>query len=225
MAEFDKYAEDYDNLLRAPLRDQFATREFFQRRKWLLLEDWFKSHPLPNDPAWLDVGCGQGDLLSIGQHRFKRVEGCDPSEEMVRFSSHHHARHQTEPTKLPYGDAEFDFLTAVCIYHHVEADDRPALTKEVTRVLKPGGVACIIEHNPFNPATQWIVSRTPVDADAHLLTAGLSNRILSEAGLNPIGVEYFMYFPESIYAKIGGIEKALTLLPLGGQYAAFARKP
>jgi hypothetical protein len=49
---------------------------------------------------------------------------------------------------------------------------RPSFTAEVLRVLGTRGIFCIIEHNPLNLATRFIVSRTPVDADAHLLRAG-----------------------------------------------------
>jgi hypothetical protein len=43
--------------------------------------------------------------------------------------------------------------------------------KEIQRVLRPGGVFSLIEHNPLNPVTRLIVSRTPVDGNAKLLTA------------------------------------------------------
>ena len=62
---------------------------------------------------------------------------------------------QQDPERLPYGTGEFDLVTAVCVYHHVTVDDmRHKLTAEIRRVLKPGGIFCIIEHNPLNPATQ-----------------------------------------------------------------------
>ena len=38
-------------------------------------------------------------------------------------------------------------------------------------MLVPGGLCCIIEHNPWNPATRTIVRRCPVDVDAELSTA------------------------------------------------------
>ena len=87
-------------------------------------------------------------------------------------------------------------------------------------------IACIIEHNPFNPVTQIIIRRTPVDDNAQLLTARTARGLLSAAGL---GVDqrttYFLYFPQNIYRKARAIEALLEKVPAGGQYAAFGRKP
>ena len=33
--------------------------------------------------AWLDVGCGQGEMLRLGQMDFKSAVGCDVSEGML----------------------------------------------------------------------------------------------------------------------------------------------
>ena len=39
--------------------------------------------------------------------------------------------------RVPFEDASFDVVTMVCVYHHVDLADRPALTADVSRVLKP----------------------------------------------------------------------------------------
>ena len=39
------------------------------------------------------------------------------------------------------------------------------------RVVRPGGLLCIIEHNPFNPLTRLAVVRCEFDRDAVLLPA------------------------------------------------------
>ena len=82
----------------------------------------------------------------------------------------------------------------------------------------------MIEHNPFNPVTRLIVSRTPVDADAILLPASESWRLARKAGLAPLERDYFLYFPRALYPYLGRMEAALTKVPLGGQYAVFSRK-
>ena len=224
--EFDRYAQRYDELLRDPIRDRFAgTGEFFFTRKWELIEGYFSriSHDL-KAVEWLDVGCGQGDLLRIGAPRVARASGCDPSAGMLTGCEGLDVRPQPDLGKLPFASESFGLVTAVCVYHHVPPDARIGLMNEMARVLRPGGMACVIEHNPFNPATQVIVRRTPVDADAKLLTAGMARRIMRKAGLKPNSTEYFLYVPERLYGKLKGIESALTGLALGGQYAVFARK-
>jgi hypothetical protein len=92
-------------------------------------------------------------------------------------------------------------------------------------VLAPGGLYCIIEHNPWNPVTQTIVRRCPVNIDAELLTAGRARRLLEAAGFAVLRASYFLYFPESLFGPLGGLESALEHVPLGGQYALLARAP
>jgi len=82
----------------------------------------------------------------------------------------------------------------------------------------------MIEHNPFNPVTQLVVSRVPVDRDAHLLTARSARQVESAAKLDPFRTEYFLYLPKPLYRRLGRVENLLQWLPLGGQYASYALK-
>jgi len=224
--EFDRYAGAYKTLSADPIRERFAPgSEFFHKRKWLLLAEFMERTGMrPEKSAWLDVGCGQGDLLRLGMDRFSEVAGCDVSTGMLEGCKGLKVTLQTEPVRLPFPDKTFDLVTAVCVYHHVEAKDRPALSAEIGRVLRPGGTACIIEHNPFNPLAQFLVWRSPVDAEAHLLTPGTAQRLLKQAGLTRSETSYFLYFPESLYQKAQKVESWLRRVPAGGQYAAFAGK-
>jgi len=225
-AEFDRYAKEYDALLRDPVRDAFAqTSEFFHRRKWILIEDFFERQALSlREFEWLDVGCGRGELLKLGASRFKHVTGCDLSLEMVRNLGGIDVHLQKTADILPFADASFDFVTAVCVYHHVEDVHRLALAREIYRVLRPGAIFCMIEHNPLNPATRMIVSRSPLDVDAHLLSVRSAKRYAVLAGLQLLESQFFLYLPERLYDYIGRLEGLLRGVPLGGQYAVFARK-
>jgi SAM-dependent methyltransferase len=224
--EFDKYADQYSELLRDPIRERFAPGStFFFERKWKLLTEYLaRTGMAAKGTHWLDVGCGHGDLLRIGAPDVASAVGCDLSSEMLESCADLNVVSQTEPTRLPFDDSRFNLITAVCVYHHVPIESRPALTSEIVRLLRLGGVACIIEHNPFNPVTQLIVRRTPVDADARLLTAGSTRRLLSAAQLRALETAYFLYFPEGWYRKLARLESMLAGIPGGGQYAVFARK-
>lgn len=223
--EFDQYAPTYSELLRDPIRDRFAGDSgFFHRRKWTLVRDFLSRQGLePCSLNWLDVGCGEGDLLKVAGEQFARAAGCDLSAEMIRSCGELEVRPQPSASELPYPDGSFNLVTAVCVYHHVHGLDRRLLMDSIRRVLKPGGVFCMIEHNPWNPLTRLVVKRCPVDRDAELLTLAGASAIVQGAGLSVVETEYFLYFPRTVFAYLGRAERWLRRLPLGGQFAVFGR--
>lgn len=226
--EFDEYSSEYEKLLRDPIRDRFASgtgSQFFHTRKRDLILDFWQTQGVDTRGlSYLDLGCGKGELLGLLKPSFGRVAGCDPSIGMMRSLEGVDARVQSDPCAIPFDSGQFDFVTAVCVYHHVPLSDRARLTAEAKRVLKPGGIFCIVEHNPYNPATRIIVSRTPVDANAILLRSSETRSLLTRTGLSIAGQKFFLYFPESLYGGVGRIvEKGLAHVPLGGQYAVFGR--
>jgi SAM-dependent methyltransferase len=225
-AEFDRYAGNYEDLLRDPIRDRFAVNaEFFHFRKWLLIQDFFRRRSIRSkELCWLDVGCGKGELLRLGKAHFRTAMGCDPSAEMLRHCGGLAVSHQPEPARLLFEDQSFDFVTAACVYHHLGPLERPALTNEARRVLRPGGLLVIFEHNPANPATRLIVSRTPVDSKAVLLRARELRSLMRAAGLVPLDTLYYLYLPQRLFEFAGKLERLLTGIPLGGQYAVFGEK-
>src|SRR5579872_637343 len=123
--EFDHYAANYRELLKDPIRDRFAPGSaFFLQRKWILLAAFLNRRGLRMETAgWLDVGCGQGDLLRLGKPYFGKVAGCDVSDEMLAAGRDLRLSVQQAPDRLPYTDGEFDLVTAVCVYHHVASDE------------------------------------------------------------------------------------------------------
>ena len=220
-------SKSYAELLKDPIRDLFAADgySFFHSRKRDLILDYFHAHRIaPAGLKYLDLGCGQGELLQLLQPEFAVCRGCDPSADMLAAVEGVETRIQNNPLEIPFGDAEFDFVTAVCVFHHVRPRDRVPLMREVRRVLRPGGAFCVIEHNPYNPATQIIVNRTPVDADAILLTARETQTCMRGVGFAPRETTYFLYFPERFYGAAKWPERLLKRVPLGGQYAVFASK-
>ncbi|HZS49685.1 MAG TPA: class I SAM-dependent methyltransferase [Bryobacterales bacterium] len=226
-AEFDSYVEAYPELLRDPVRERFAPGgRFFIERKRLLLKAFLQGAGVAMQRArWLDIGCGRGDLLAASQSEFRYAAGCDLSAGMIAGAKGLDVRLQNAPDQLPFDDGSFDLLTAVCVYHHVDVEVRARLTTEAARVLRPGGIFCVMEHNPFNPVTRFIVRRSPVDANAELLSAGEVRRLVRVAGMQVLRTQYFLLFPEFVYQRLAWLEAGLSGLPLGGQYAVFGSRP
>jgi SAM-dependent methyltransferase len=139
---------------------------------------------------------------------------------MLRACKGLSVHHQNRIDHLPFDSAKFDLVTAVCVYHHVPVKNRLPLTTEILRVVKPGGVFAVIEHNPWNPITRLIVSRTPVDANAQLLTLREVRRLAAAAGARVEQTRYFLYLPEKVHQRMGFLENCVGWLPFGGQYFA-----
>jgi len=223
--EFDSYADKYDELLQDPIRESFAAEKtFFVRRKLQVIDDFFRRRHIDSRKLrWLDVGCGMGDLLKSGRDRFASASGCDPSAKMLQACGDIEVRQQTDISQLPFESERFDFVTVVCVYHHIPMAERVAFTREALRVLRPNGILAIIEHNPWNPVTRIIVSRAPVDANAHLLSSAEVRNIIKTAGATPIGCRYFLYLPQKLHELAGFVESGLERIPMGGQYIVFSR--
>lgn len=123
---------------------------------------------------------------------------------------------------LPYADATFDLAFAVCVAHHVPPEHWPNFFSEMRRVVRPGGVVAVIEHNPLNPLTRLAVLRCPFDEDAVLISRRKAGRLLQNAGLTEIDGRHFLVFPFANLAarKVAGW---LSRMPLGAQYICSGR--
>ena len=97
----------------------------------------------------LDIGCGAGgiDCLLVSQYGAARVTGIDV-EQPVLDTAARRARDAgvadkvelvlVSPRPLPFADPSFDVVFSKDSIVHIP--DKPALAREVYRVLKPGGV-------------------------------------------------------------------------------------
>jgi ubiquinone/menaquinone biosynthesis C-methylase UbiE len=96
----------------------------------------------------LDVGCGTGTLLLQIRRSFPSVDltGLDPDPRALARAKRK-AERERAPIRfdegfadaLPYSDASFDRVFSSMMFHHVEADDKEKMLREVRRVLAPGG--------------------------------------------------------------------------------------
>jgi SAM-dependent methyltransferase len=224
-AEFDRYADSYEQLIADPIRDRFArSAEYFHRRKLEVLHSHLSAAGKPAASlSWLDLGCGRGDLLRIAGRDFAQACGCDVSPESLKYCRDSTVRLQPSIDSVPFDAASFDVVTAACVYHHVGVGQRARLTESVRAVLKPGGIFCIFEHNPRNPVTRRIVERSPVDVNAVLLYPQESIALLKQARFDKISVRYYLFMPEVLGARLRTFEDLLSAVPFGGQYAAFGQ--
>ena len=110
------------------------------------------------DTEWtvVDVGTGTGFMLPLIAPHVKRVIGVDPSNAMLKGAKKRVAElgrgnveiRQGKAERLPMEDWSADavLLTLVLAY----TEDPAAALREVRRVLKPGGIALVMDLQPHN---------------------------------------------------------------------------
>ena len=224
MESFDEFAGNYDDLLRDPLRDRFAGgSEFFIRQKCRIVERRLRRLAPSGSRRVLDAGCGQGTAFAFFD-RGTRVFGSDVSYPMLRDAIRRGPVTVQEPFDLPFADNTFDAVYAFCIYHHIPDEEHVRHLAELRRVLRPGGEVMVFEHNPYNPVTARIFARAPVDQGCHMIPPARLRSVFRAAQLSELSQGYLLFVPEPLYPLFGKVERALSWLPLGGQYFVAGRK-
>jgi ubiquinone/menaquinone biosynthesis C-methylase UbiE/uncharacterized protein YbaR (Trm112 family) len=125
----------------------------------------------------LDDGCGTGAFLEFVRRRALPVEhyvGIDVSRGMLTHAKRRldatgsdHALVQADACRLPFAADTFDIVYARALLHHLP---EPALgVREIARVLKPGGIAVLLDPNKTLISTlpRYLARRTAHFDDDH----------------------------------------------------------
>ena len=113
---------------------------------------WWTSEMLKrttDSGIWLDLGCGTGWNLSVLQRmKYKRKGiGIDISNGMLRYAKEKKFEVlRGDAQVLPFRDGTFNGVLAKGVLHHLP--DVEQAVSEISRVLKSGGVAVMVDPNP-----------------------------------------------------------------------------
>jgi len=228
--EFDKFADEYREVLAQSIETSGEAPEFFAEYKVRDVARLLRAaHPNGERLSVLDFGSGTGGSVPFFQKFLPEAEvTCvDVSLRSLevgngRFPSGVHFV-AFDGGRLPFGDESFDCAFASCVFHHIPADSHVPLMAELKRVLKPAGTLVIFEHNPFNPLTVRTVRACPFDENAVLILATELRRRIRQAGFSRASIAYRVFFPRLLRA-LRPLEVGLTWLPVGAQYFVAARK-
>ncbi|QIB32702.1 class I SAM-dependent methyltransferase [Ancylobacter pratisalsi] len=179
----------------------------------------------PAQIAVLDLGCGIGTFHRYLDHTFGALHGLDVSPasiELARAANPHCTYAVYDGVHAPYEDGAFDLIFVACVIHHVPVPDWPGFAAQMRRLLKPGGLAVVFEHNPFNPLTRLVVSRCAFDADAVLLSPRTLRGLMAEAGFTDIRSRSIFTLPP-LSALCTRLDPLFARLPFGAQYEMTAR--
>jgi SAM-dependent methyltransferase len=221
MTDFDTYPDGYEDAINQSIAFSHQGVAYFARRKAAHLLDICRRHlGSPEEISVVDVGCGVGLTDEYLIPYVRELHGVDLSAGALEQASRRNpaAQYQSCSTEaLPFESASFDLAFCACVLHHVDPDHRDGFASELHRVVRPGGLVLIFEHNPWNPLTRFAVSRCDLDEGVVLLQRRTACELLERAGLRPLERRYIMFFPRGD-ARIIALERALRSVPLGAQY-------
>ncbi len=228
-AEFDKFAEEYLATHAQNLKISGEDPEYFARYKIDEIRRRWTREGRPEPRAVLDFGCGIGAALPHLAKAFPtaRLTGLDVSEKSLAIARSRVpgevelVQHDGGAT-FPIEPASQDLIFTACVFHHIDADQHEALFAALARLLKPGGIFCVSEHNPINPVTRYIVATCPFDENAVLIPSAKLKAGLKRSGFGKVGVAFTGFFPGALKA-LRPLEPLMTALPVGAQYYAWAR--
>jgi ubiquinone/menaquinone biosynthesis C-methylase UbiE len=111
-----------------------------------LLRQLLADH-LPTGGRFLDVGAGTGATGAwLAEHG--RLVSLDLEPTAL---STHRARHPSDAVvcgsaaALPFADSMFDVVLCVTVLYHASVDGPDVAVREMTRVVRPDGVVCVVE--------------------------------------------------------------------------------
>ena len=225
-AAFDAYRDSYGTVVQDSIAFSGLKHDFFVQVKVALLADIFTDHFGANHrPDLVDIGCGIGTMHPALSAILGSLSGTDLSGEALARARRDNPDvdyREQNGDMLPWANSAADVSLAVCVFHHVPYGERDGLLAEMKRVTRPGGLAILIEHNPWNPLTRLAVSRCPFDHDAVLLGAREARDRLARAGFAAAESRHFALLP--VQTPITrALERRLETVPLGAQYAAFGQ--
>lgn len=228
-AEFDKFAAEYRDLHAANIRLSGEDPEYFAEYKIKDIAAELARADAMLDGRVLDFGAGVGYSVPFFRRHMPgaAITCLDVSQRSLAIGEAKHAgdaefRHFDGAT-IPYDANAFDATLASCVFHHIPHAEHVRLLAEIRRVLKPGGMLFVFEHNPLNPLTRHAVSTCAFDENAVLISARRMRARILEAGFGTARIRYRIFFPALLRA-LRGLERHLAWLPLGAQYYVCAAK-
>jgi len=221
--EFDAYGGNYDEKVNASISFSGLKVDLFVRAKVAYL-----CEALADDLGdlrgadILDVGCGIGNYHPHLPDTLGSVSAVDVSSSCIdaaRVRNPGVAYQTYDGMVLPYRNASFDAVYTICVMHHVPPDNWERFTREMRRVVRPGGLTAIFEHNPFNPLTRRAVATCEFDENAVLLRARRTRLLLRAAGFREVRSRYILTLPAT-GGLLHKVDRLFSRVPLGAQYYA-----
>ena len=172
----------------------------------------------------LDIGCGRGEFLELLRERGIAARGIDTNPEMVarcveRGLSATRADALKHLTGLP--ERALGGIFSAQVVEHLEAAYLVRLTREMHRVLRPGGRAVVETINP----TSWIAFFSAYLRDVthrHPLHPDTLEHLLRAAGFRDVRVAYSSPPPAASRLERVAVDRELAATPAGAAVVELA---
>ena len=226
--EFDEYAEEYASYIRDSLPPGIGDVNKFSRIKvWHICNEIKKRLCSFPEIEILDAGCGVGITDEYLKSHFPRITGLDISTKSLNLAKKRNPELKYihySGGDFPFSPNQFDVVFAICVVHHVPPNKWESFFCNIHRVLKPGGILIIFEHNPWNPLTRWIVSRCELDKDAVLISAPICKTQAQGVGFKNLQTKYILHAPIENESWSQLEDLIFSRVPFGAQYLVSAKK-
>ncbi|HLS57834.1 MAG TPA: class I SAM-dependent methyltransferase [Zeimonas sp.] len=229
--EFDRFADEYEALHASNVRASGEDPSFFAEYKVLDLRRLALETCVLERMrcgAILDFGGGVGNSARFLAREFPEALrlNVDVSLRSLRVARERReggAQVAFDGATLPLASGSVDAAMCACVFHHIPEDEHVAKLAELRRVLRPGGLLMVYEHNPLNPLTRRAVDTCPFDENAHLIGARTMRARFHAAGFGSATIRYRLFFPR--FARgLRPLERHLHWLPAGAQYLVYATR-
>lgn len=144
---------EYNNL------DSVERGHWYYSGKRHIVEYWINSHKIPQSTdTLLDFGAGTGYFASTFLGRCKVLVADSYPESLEILRNRFPAECVIEPTgsTIPVSSASIDYVTALDVLEHLPDDAGAVL--ELSRVLRPGGLAVVTVPADMKLWSDWDVS-------------------------------------------------------------------
>ncbi len=228
-AEFDKFADEYNDIQTKNVRITGEAPEFFAEYKVVDTAQLARKFGFGANAKILDFGSGIGNSVPFFKKHFPKAHlTCvDISEKSLQVGIERFpglAEYKLfDGKKLPFCNDSFDIVFTACVFHHISEHEHISIMKELHRVLVCGGLFIIFEHNPYNPLTVNAVNTCIFDKNASLIKSRVMIKRVETAEFISCYSKYRIFFPGFLkYLRI--VEPLLGWVPLGAQYYVVGRK-
>lgn len=227
-SEFDRFAGDYDQLLKKSITASGYDAAYFDEHK---IKTVYRDYIVSNEGAdtkikIMNFGCGTGKSEQYINTYFPDCSVCsvDVSERSITVAKERNEKynnvkfiHFTNVQELENLTQTFDVIFAANVFHHIPEELHVITLKTLKKLLSPGGYLYVFEHNPKNPLTRKVFETCEFDVGCKMIKPQLFSQLCKDAGFNEIEKNYVLFFPK-VLAVLTGLEKYLKWCSWGAQY-------